>query len=90
MGTVRCGHEGPTRSGLTVESSEQAASSEQTANQRTRYSRFRGRSEHVIQILQLNGKLLSLHRESRTRPAPSELPQGRNAARVGGRSGAMY
>lgn len=28
-------------------------------------------------------------RESRTRPAPSKLPQGRKAARVGGCSGAM-
>ena len=34
--------------------------------------------------------LLTLQRESRTRPAPSELPQGRKAARVGGCSGAMY
>lgn len=29
-------------------------------------------------------------RESHTRPAPSEFPQGLTAARVGGRSGAMY
>ena len=28
--------------------------------------------------------------ESHTRPAPSEFPQGLIAARVGGRSGAMY
>ena len=33
--------------------------------------------------------MLYLHRESLTRPAPSESPQGRNAARVGGCSGAM-
>ena len=33
--------------------------------------------------------LLYLQRESRTRPAPSELPQGRKAARAGGCSGAM-
>ena len=31
-----------------------------------------------------------MHRVSHTRPAPSEFPQGRKAARVGGRSGAMY
>ena len=31
-----------------------------------------------------------MHRESHTRPAPSEFPQGLTAARVGGRSGAMY
>ena len=29
-------------------------------------------------------------RVSHTRPAPSEFPQGLTAARVGGRSGAMY
>ena len=37
----------------------------------------------------LNKKSYICSRESRTRPAPSKLPQGRKAARVGGRSGAM-
>jgi len=36
-----------------------------------------------------NGKeVLLLHRVSPVRPAPAEFPQGRKAARVGGRSGA--
>jgi len=33
--------------------------------------------------------ILHLHPASLIRPAPTELPQGRNAARVGGCSGAI-
>lgn len=43
----------------------------------------------LIQIWQLREKIVLLHRVSPTRPAPSELPQGLTAARVGGCSGAM-
>ena len=35
------------------------------------------------------GEPLSLHPAGLTRPAPAEPPQGRNAARIGGCSGAM-
>ena len=42
-----------------------------------------------IRIWQLHEKIVLLHRVSPTRPAPSELPQGLTAARVGGCSGAM-
>ena len=39
--------------------------------------------------LPIQEKSVLLHRVSLIRPAPSEIPQDRNVARVGGRSGAI-
>ena len=40
-------------------------------------------------VLEINSVALHLQSASLIRPAPIELPQGRNAARVDGCSGAM-
>lgn len=49
----------------------------------------RGGETNGRDFCQLKKNTYICSRESRTRPAPSKLPQGRKAARVGGCSGAM-